>query len=209
VFISHATEDRHRYDIEELVEELKKHTEREREGAIREVYITGEEKIPESQLILFIATRTSLQDSACRRDLGLALTYTKKIIPIKGEDIEWEDLKHIDLGEEGQGDLNLGAEKGFIFDSKHIKTFYNELLDYIKLYKRTFNLFEASEEALDDLKRTSENIIVRFLMSEKFREILKGQQIIFEELCRDLSTKKISVPEFFLQCDQLLTRTED
>ena len=64
---------------------------------IRKVYTSGVQNIPESQLFLFIATSDFITDTQCLLELGLAITHDLKIIPIKGMDISFEDLTHIDL----------------------------------------------------------------------------------------------------------------
>lgn len=85
---------------------------------IREVYSKGENNISDSQLLIFIATKNSITDTQSRYELSLALTHGIGIIPIKGTDIEFEELKQLDLKEEGHGYFDLGDKLGFEFDSK-------------------------------------------------------------------------------------------
>ncbi|MFX1294723.1 MAG: leucine-rich repeat domain-containing protein, partial [Promethearchaeota archaeon] len=203
LYISYAREDQEQYRINNLVEDLKNREE------IREVYMNGDENILECQLLLFLATRKSIESKDCRYELGVAVSQDKEIIPIKAQDIEWNDLVRIDLRQEGHGFLNLKKEQGFVFDGKNVKEFCNMLYEHIYKYKRLHNVFETREEKLNNLKRSSENIISRFIKSERIRMHMKENQMKFEEIFNKLDAGKIAIREFLIRFDQILTRRRE
>ena len=202
ICISYSRDDHEQYNILELKENLKKFKE------IREVYISEDKKIPECQLLLFIATENFIKSKECLHELGLALSNYKEIIPIIGVDInDFDSLNQIDLSQEGFKSHDLGEKWGFKFDGKNVEKFCNELYNYIVRYKRKINLFEIKEEKkIDDQIKNISSIINKFIETEKFREKLEENQVQFEKAFMKLEKKKISIRKFISRCNQILNK---
>ncbi|MHA1192340.1 MAG: leucine-rich repeat domain-containing protein [Promethearchaeota archaeon] len=199
VFISHSKGDEGKYCVIKFMEILKKSEE------IRKIYSSGALEIPESQLLLFIATRDSITDTQCRHELGLALTHDIRIIPIKGTDITFEDLQQIDLNAEGHGYFNLKDKKGFEFDGDEAKyeEFCSELYEYIKQYKRDFNLFDAEARKFDEERQNVRNMIKKLIKSEEIRGNLMENFIQLDKISEELKTGQISAGKYILKTGQI------
>jgi Leucine-rich repeat (LRR) protein len=136
IFISHAVIDFERYEIGKLVEYLKSQKE------ISEVYFCEEDlagnidewmlnTVQKSQLLLFVASKKSLFESVdCRNELQLAEKFSIPIIPLKGNDVEWNDL----------AELKLSRELGIEFDKTNFESFCADLYKYIFNFKREIDL---------------------------------------------------------------------
>jgi len=79
---------------------------------IQHVYINENDKISKCHLLLFFCTKGSKNSNFCLKNISKALTQGIGIIPIKGNDIKWNDLKQIDLGV----DFYLSDKLGFEFE---------------------------------------------------------------------------------------------
>ncbi|MFX1258288.1 MAG: leucine-rich repeat domain-containing protein [Promethearchaeota archaeon] len=200
VFVSHFRKDKKQYCVRGLKENLIKHED------IREVYSSGVPKIPESQLVLFVATKDSINCDECLHELGLALDGDIGIIPIKGTDITFEDLSQVDLRSEGHGYFNLKDKKGFEFDGdeEKLESFCDELYEYFKQYKRDFNLFDVEARKFDVERENVKNIVKRLIESEKFRAILKESLVQLEKLSEELRSEQISPFEYIFKMDKIL-----
>ena len=202
LYINYSKTDKSEYRVIDLMKNLEENQE------ILKVYdYSNDNKILESQLMLFIATKNSISDKQCQKDLGLALLHDIGIIPIKGNDLGWNDLSQIDLRSENYGIFNLSDKLGYEFDSnaENVKEFYSQIYEYLKRYKRNYNLFDSEERKLDIQKENIKNIIITLTKSEKFRENLKGNLKKFKELLNQLETEQISIAEFYYHCSQILS----
>ena len=154
IFISHAMEDGQKYHILELNKFLEKNViVRENDmkmNIIHDVLICEEdliddiwdfmtENIPKSHLLLFIATNNSIVSEPCRYELFLASKYEIEILPIKGKNIIWNDLRKISLidrNKKYQGNLDLSnPKKKFEFDGKNFDKICKRLRKYIKTHE--------------------------------------------------------------------------
>ncbi|MFX1257395.1 MAG: leucine-rich repeat domain-containing protein [Promethearchaeota archaeon] len=196
VFLSHSKDDKEQYRVNDFKNELKGQEE------ICEMYSSGENDVLESQLVLFIATKNSMKSEQCRQELDLAKTYDIPIIPIKGPDIRWDDLKQIDLGT----DFNLSDKLGIEFNKKNIKQFYDELYEHIKKYKHEVNLFESEGKILDREWLNVKTIVNKFVKSEGFREIYTRNINQFKKLNEELKNKQINPAEYFIKLSRILKK---
>ena len=115
------------------------------------------ENIPKSNLLLFLATKRSVYDSEdCKTELKLARANEIEIIPIKSEEVTWEDLKNVGLKRE------LGKEY-----SENIETFGKELYNYIINFKHNVNLFEKDRAKIEK---------IRFMIKKEFERIINTNQ---------------------------------
>lgn len=180
IFISHAVIDFDAYHIGNLVEYLEKQKE------ISEVFFCEEdlagnidewmlETVQKCQLLLFIATSKSLFNSIdCANELQLADKFSIPIIPIKGLDVNWEDL----------AEKNLSRELGIEFDKDNFDLFCSNLYKYIENFKREIDLMDKTgrkegimniyerfrlmlDESLSDLKRNINGLEERIKNLEK------------------------------------------
>ena len=165
-----------------------------------------DENIPKSHLLIFIGTKNSIASEACLHELALALIHGIEIIPIKGMDIEWNDLNHIDLRQQKQGYLDLGLEKGIEFNSINLNKFFDELYTYIRKYKREINLFETTQVKLEKERSNMLSSINNFINSELFEENLKQNLRQFEELFQALSKNQIAPSEYLLECAKIISK---
>lgn len=200
IFISHSKSDEKEYKVSNLKVRLKGQKE------IREVYSSGENNVSDSHLLIFLATKNSITDTRSRHELGLALTHGIGIIPIKGTDIEFEELKQLDLKVEGHGYFDLGDKLGFEFDSKKTKLnkLCDELYEYIKLYKRDFNLFDTEARKFNVERENVKAIIEELIESVEFRENLIENLTQLKAISEELRTKQISPVEYIFRTGQFL-----
>jgi Leucine-rich repeat (LRR) protein len=169
IFISHAVIDFDAYRIGDLVEYLEKQRE------ISEVFFCEEdlagnidewmlETVQKCQLLLFIATSKSLFNSIdCENELQLADKFSIPIIPIKGLDVNWQDL----------AEKNLSRELGIEFDKNNFDIFCSNLYKYIENFKREIDLMDKTGR-----KEGIMNIY------ERFRLMLDG---VLSDIKRDIS----------------------
>ena len=136
VFISHAVIDFEEYHIEQLVEFLNNQKEIS-EAYFCEADLAGNidewmlDTVQKSQLLLFIATKKSVFDSAdCRNELELADKFSIPIIPLKGDDVDWADL----------AELKLSRELGIEFDKNNFDDFCTDLYKYVLNFKQEIDL---------------------------------------------------------------------
>lgn len=136
VFLSHAVVDYELFHIKQISEFLEKqdeiykvfYCEEDLTGNI-DKFMNG--KIVQSQILLFFASKKSLYKSEdCKYELKLAQKYNIHIIPIRGADISWKELKK----------RKLSREMGFNFEENNLSTFCQKLYNYILKFKREIHL---------------------------------------------------------------------
>ncbi len=149
IFISHAVSDY----IPCRLEELSKFLEAQLEVDVAylcELDLSGnidgfmDKYIPKSQLILFIATPTSVNSVDCQYELKLSREYDIQIIPVKAKELDWGNLAKIGLNRE------LGIECDFS-DVSHFDEFQNTLYVYIQQLKRQIDLQNKEQGKIDRL----------------------------------------------------------
>jgi len=193
IYISHFREEENKYRIHNLKEILIEQDE------ILKIFNRDEQKIPKSQMLLFIATNNSISNEQCLQELKLALSHGLAIIPIKGSDIGWEKLNQINLGPE----FNLSHQLGLEFDGEHLEQFCNELYEHIKKYKREVNLFEPEQRKIDELWRNFKFFGEKFVESEDFKDIIRENFEQFKKLYEDLRHENLSLFEYIFRTGQL------
>ncbi|MBN1216770.1 MAG: hypothetical protein JXA99_15185 [Candidatus Lokiarchaeota archaeon] len=196
IFISHAWDDQQKYQIMMLKIRLKKECLKQENkiemNIIHEVYICEtdvlddiwdfmSENVPKSHLLLFIATPNSIASEACRYELFLANKFDIEILPIKGNDIKWEDLSRIQMIDqkiEHNGTLDLSRPKEkFEFDEKNFNEIFKKLSGYILTHEYEL---KKDKKWIEGLGNTKKNIL-DIINSRNFRDIVKDN---FEELNR-------------------------
>ncbi|TFF98554.1 MAG: hypothetical protein EU547_01145 [Promethearchaeota archaeon] len=209
IFISHAVDDYNYFHIKEVSNYL------EMQDEIYEAFYCEEdligniedfmnEKIPKSQLLLFFASEKSINSSIdCKHELELAKIHDIQIIPIKGENIDWDDLKEI----------NLSREIGKEFNDENIHSFCEDLYDYIKKFKREINLYDFGEGKLDKQIMNIKMTINNYFESPKIKEKLNENLNQIEEIFQKFSDNEISpikyIQEIFNQMSGKSTKESD
>ena len=138
IFISHAVADFETYNIKQLSDFLEKQKE-VYQAYYCESDLMGNiddfmnDYLPRSQMVVFIATQKSVFNSPdCAHELDLARKMAIQIIPIKGNDVTWEDL----------GKIGLDRELGMEFEMENFDGFSQKMYQYVLDYKRNIDLFE-------------------------------------------------------------------
>ncbi|MFW9823881.1 MAG: toll/interleukin-1 receptor domain-containing protein [Candidatus Thorarchaeota archaeon] len=140
VFISHAVEDFDSYRISDIADYLRI------QKKIGHVYfceadLTGnidkwmKKTVQKSQILVFISTHNSLASKDSIYELNLARKRKLHIIPILGVEMQWADLKELDLH----------REFGSIFRSMEFEKFCDELYQQIIKFRKDRKL-EMIEE---------------------------------------------------------------
>ena len=130
VFISHDMDDFESYRIAEIAEFL------ESKKEIAHVYFCEEHlvghiddwmksTVPRCQLLIYFSTENSLESVDCLNEIRLARNNNIQIRPILGVNLQWEDLKKLNV------DRDLGQE----FTPMQFKEFCNKLYEYTKQIK--------------------------------------------------------------------------
>ena len=149
VFISHAIDDYEPCRLEQLSLYLQNQLEvdiaflceRDLSGNIDGFM---DKNVPQSQLVLFIATSTSINSVDCQYELKLSREYNVQVVPVKAKELDWGDLAKIGLNRE------LGMECDFS-DKEKFDDFCQSLYDYIKQLKRQIDLHDKEQGKIDRL----------------------------------------------------------
>ncbi len=127
-----------------------------------------DKNIPDSQIVLFIATSNSVNSVDCQYELKLSREYNVQVIPIKEKELDWEDLSKIGLNRE------LGIECDFRNEEQFTK-FCEDLYTYIKKLKRQIDLHDKEQGKIDRLTMGLKVAERKIEMLEKSLEDLKNQ----------------------------------
>jgi len=212
IFISHAWNDQDQYQVIDLEKKL------EDSDIIHEVYICERdlvgniwefmtENVLKSHLLLFIATNNSIVSEACQYELSLAKRYGVEILPIKGNDINWRDLNHIDLNEYKQGYLDLSKPKEKVeFNSENFDNFFDILHEYIKKNEPKLKFYKKEQEKLENEKLRIKKIIFDYIESKEFREDLKENFEKFNKILYEVSNNQITSLQYFLKWSQIINK---
>jgi len=158
------------------------------------------EKVPQCQIVMFFASKKSVFNSIdCAHELDLARKHEIQIIPIKGEDVSWEELGKIDLSRQ------LGHE----YKPEEFDSFKVDIFNYIMKLKKDVNLFDTAEAKIDTEKLNIMNTLNSLFESKEFRknifENLKQLQGIFKEL----NAHEITPLEYFFKSAQILSKISE
>ena len=202
IFLSHAVADHDYFHIKDISEFLQ-NQEEIYSAFYCETDLIGNiddfmnETVPKCQLLLFFASNKSVFNSVdCEHELELARKHSIQIIPIKGKDVNWGDLREHNL------DRLLGHE----YNENEFNEFCEKLYEYIKQFKRDVNLFEPEEAKFDKEKLNAKNLINHYLDSEKFNEILRKNLDQFKEIFQMISNNEISLIEYLEKFTQILVK---
>ncbi|MEJ2251221.1 MAG: leucine-rich repeat domain-containing protein, partial [Candidatus Lokiarchaeota archaeon] len=199
VFISHAWADQDKYQIVKLKDLLEQGCiKRENNlnlNIIHDVIICEEdvvddiwnfmtEFVPKSHILLFIATNNSITSEACGYELFLANKFDLEILPIKGDDLNWDELTKIALLDRNlqyQGNLDLSNPKErFEFGKPPL---VDMLINYLITHESQIKKSKKDYEL--EIEETKKNII-SIINSEEFRELIKlnfeSVKSVFQEL---------------------------
>ncbi len=140
VFISHKAEDYESYKVKDISDYLMKKKEVGsafyfEEDLVGNIDDWMKETVPISQILVFIATQQSVKSKDCQNELKLAKDAGLDIIPVKGNDISWDDLNKI----------GLDRQKGIPFSDyeQDIKLFYNDLYYYVNKFKQELDIISV------------------------------------------------------------------
>ena len=148
VFISHAVKDFDKYQIGNLVKYLES-----QKGISKvhycEVDMVGniddwmDKTVPRSQLLIIFFTKNSVESKDCIKELSLAFRHNIQIMPILGENMDWDDLdKKLEV-------FKISREFGKEFDSENLSRFREELYEYVMRVRSDL------EEEISEKKRSS------------------------------------------------------
>jgi hypothetical protein len=202
IFLSHAVADFDYFHIKDISEFLQSqeeiysafYCETDLKGNIDDFM---NETVPKCQLLLFFASNKSVFNSIdCVHELELARKHSIQIIPIKGKDVNWGDLREHNL------DRLLGHE----YNENEFNDFCENLNEYIKQFKSDVNLFEPEEAKFDKEKLNAKNVINHYLDSEKFNEILRKKLDQFKEIFQMISNNEISLIEYLEKFTQIVVK---
>lgn len=145
IFISHAVQDVDQFHLYEFKQYLEKQAE------IADVFLCEEnlqgnidewmaDTVPKSHMVFFFASQKSVFNSPdCHNELELANKYSIPTIPIKGQDVGWEDLMTI----------NISRELGFEFPPEsEFEQFCASIYKYIYDFKRNIDLMHKKTRYL-------------------------------------------------------------
>lgn len=149
VFVSHAVVDFEPCHIEQLCLYLENQLEIDiaffcERDLVSNIDSFMDKNVPNSQIVLFIGTPTSINSKDCGYELKLSREYDVEIIPIKSTEIEWLDLANIGLSRE------LGIEIDFA-DTENFEHVCKNIYDYIKQMKRQIDVFDKEKGKIDKL----------------------------------------------------------
>ena len=202
IFLSHAVADFDYFHIEDVSEFLQ-NQEEIYSAFYCETDLTGNiddfmnETVPKCQLLLFFASNKSVFNSIdCVHELELAGKHSIQIIPIKGKDVNWGDLREQNL------DRLLGHE----FNENEFNEFCGNLYEYIKQFKSDVNLFEPEEAKFDKEKLNIKNVISHYLDSKEFNEVLRKNLDQFKEIFQMISNNEISLIQYLDKFTQTLVK---
>jgi len=147
VFLSHAIEDFEKYQLNEIVKNLESrddiyivhHCERDmhKNGHIDRFMNTT---IPQSHVLLFIASQNSMQGKDCLHELDLAKRNNLLIIPL---------LADIDEANPILRDLKVDSEMGFELSIKNLTTLCERIYQKICEYRDHHDLFYSRNDNKD------------------------------------------------------------
>jgi len=149
------------------------------------------ETIPECQIVLFIATKNSLQSRDCQHELDLARAHDIKIIPILGEDLDWDEIDLIKSGLENELRLQF-RNYGLI-----------ELGD--KIYNYVIQ-FKKEKVELKEFKLKIKDVIKNYMNSTEFQAGVEKNLLQFKELFKKLSENQISPLEYYLGTTEIFSK---
>ena len=133
IYICYSVMDFQNYPITALKTKLQNQEE------VKEVFVADKsagnidawmaEKLPQSHIVIFLATERSLKAADCQKELELARNQAIGIISIKGRDIGWDTLAQVQTG--------LAEEVKFDGEDlvEDMEFFTKRLYDFIKRYK--------------------------------------------------------------------------
>jgi len=177
IFISHAVIDFEPYHIGSLVNYLEKQKE------ISQVFFCEEDlagnidqwmldTVQKCQLILFIATKKSVFESAdCANELQLADKFSIPVIPVKAYEVSWQDL----------AEKKLSRELGLEFNNDNFDAFCKDLYKYIENFKREIDLMgkKEREKGITDIYEH-----FRLMLDEKLNDILRKINSLDERISK-------------------------
>ncbi|MBY8981689.1 MAG: toll/interleukin-1 receptor domain-containing protein, partial [Candidatus Lokiarchaeota archaeon] len=165
IFISHAVADFEPYNVEALSDYLENQDEIYRvffceRDMVGNITRSMQDNLMKSHLVLLIATKNSIYSSSdCNFEIDLAKKHGINIIPVKGGDIEWEELEKLGLKR------TLGTE--FNFDN--FKGVCQNIYDYIKKFKREIDLHDKEKDVVQQRLLELKDIFGIVINSNEFK----------------------------------------
>ena len=145
------------------------------------------EIIPNCNLVIFLGTEKSVKESPeCLYELEVATKFNLPIIPIKGTDILWKDMKNIVLSRE------LGLE----YEPNNFDDFFNKLLQYIRKIKQKIDLIDPKAQYTERVYLKTKNRIKQYINSKEFKDELVNNLEKIDALNEELDLGSIDSTEF-------------
>ncbi|MFX1257706.1 MAG: leucine-rich repeat domain-containing protein, partial [Promethearchaeota archaeon] len=199
VFISYPIDESKFYRIKDFVDYLEKQKDiirpycynEELKGSIDEWM---EETVPKCQLMFFIGTQKSIFSTECTLEILLARQNNIPIIPIKGVDINWEDL------------ANIGFKRGigFEFEIKNFDKLCKKLYSYIYKFKREIDLTDKEHARYKKCILETICLIEEKLKSNIYKSVFEDKFAEIEALNQELKSGKIEFDKFFEKFSKFL-----
>jgi hypothetical protein len=213
IFISHAVKDQDVYQVIDLRNQL------ENKDIIREVYVCEEdlvdsirafmaENIPKSHLLIFIATKNSLNSIDCQYELALARKYGVSIWLLKGIDISWKELNQIDLRFHNQGFMDIANLTGFNYDTKNFNRFCEKLFENIRDHEAELKLLKSKSYEFENTLEEIQKNIFKFIDSIEFRTTLRENLGVFEDIFQEVSDNKIDPLQYFSKTGKIIAKKD-
>ncbi|TFF86729.1 MAG: hypothetical protein EU551_00615 [Promethearchaeota archaeon] len=215
IYISLSYADHKIYRIEELRKNLENI-----EGINRAYYSTLdqledaasfiEKNIQQCKILIFFATRNSINFEQCLHELSEALKNNLIIIPVKGMWIEWKEIIQINLGSESErGYYSLGRKDVIEFNFENYEKFLDDLNSAIRKEIKRIDIFEREIARIDKLMINIKKVIQEYLQSNEYKEDIKRNLLKLEEIYHDFSVDNLKDLEFIIKCFQALSKKAD
>ncbi|MFX1399154.1 MAG: hypothetical protein ACFFAS_19185, partial [Promethearchaeota archaeon] len=225
IFISHAMTDEKKYRVVELSKFLEEDIIIRENGldmnivhdaiicetdVVEDIWDFMTKNVPLSHLLLFVATKNSIKSEACQYELFLANKYNITILPIKGADITWEELKNVELinrQKQQQGSLDLSnPKKKFEFNGKNFNNICKKLSAYLKTHES--ELKKAKKKGIERLEITKK-AFVDSIRSIEFKALFKDNLDEFDKITKELNNDQITILEYHVKLGTTLKKARE
>jgi Leucine-rich repeat (LRR) protein len=203
VFLSHSEADFKTINIKEISESLED-TKEIFQAYYSEQYLQGnfddfmKKNVPKSQILIFFATKNSLNSKPCNLELQLALNNNLQIIPILGNNLNWSDLDSIELYDNSGDKFYLSNMKGLKF-SNNISEFTKVLYNHIYNLKRNLDLFDKQEIEYDQFILDFADEINKYIKTEEYHELIKTHFLNIGKIFKSYKSNHFNTLEFLYQ----------
>jgi len=212
IFISHAVIDYENYQLEDLGKYLESQPE-VYDVMLCEQDLSGniddfmDKNVPISDLVFFLGTQKSVFNSVdCSHELELCRKYDVPILPLRGNDVTWDDFTSI----------GLSSSTGIDYDTEHFTNLCEKIYTQVKDFHEKNKLFKVkkvdiAEKTLEIQKSLSFEwkdfltILEGIIESDNLKIFHKNNINIITNLLEGLKSSNIDEKTFLLQISQLFS----